>query len=65
MELQMKSHLIEVTVAAAGTLAIVAALHHAPVMDLIYESAISGGNISAGATESLGNIAAMVTASTP
>ena len=61
----MKSHLIEVTVAAAGTFAIVAALHNAPVMDLIYESAISGGNISAGATESLGNIAAIVTASAP
>ena len=61
----MKSHLIEVTVAAAGALAIVAVLHQAPVMDLIYESAMSGGNISARATESLGDIAATMTASAP
>ena len=53
----MKSHLIEATVVAAGAFAIVAALHHSPVMDLIYESAMSGGNISARATESLGDIA--------
>ena len=61
----MKTHLIEVTVAAAGAFAIVAALHHAPVMDLIYESAMSGGNISARATESLGDIVATVTAPAP
>ena len=61
----MKTHLIEVTVAAAGAFAIVAALHHAPVMDLIYESAMSGGNISARATASLGDIASLVTTSAP
>ncbi|RXZ36147.1 hypothetical protein D9O50_06245 [Oxalobacteraceae bacterium CAVE-383] len=61
----MKTHLLEVTVAAAGAFAIVAALHHAPVMDLLYESAMSGGNISARATASLGDIASMVTAPTP
>jgi hypothetical protein len=58
----MKTHFLEVTVAAAGAFAIVAALHQSPVMDLIYESAMSGGNISARATASLGDIASLVTA---
>jgi energy-converting hydrogenase Eha subunit C len=64
----MKAHFLEVTVAAAGAFAIVAALHHAPVMDLLYESAMSGGNISARATASLGDIASgasVVSAPTP
>ena len=61
----MKTHLLEVTVVAASAFAIVAALHHAPVMDLIYESAMSGGKISARATNSLGEFAANVTAPTP
>ncbi|HEY4318421.1 MAG TPA: hypothetical protein VGN04_12535 [Herbaspirillum sp.] len=61
----MKAHFLEVTVAAAGAFAIVAALHHAPVMDLLYESAMSGGNISARATASLGDIASAVTTPTP
>jgi energy-converting hydrogenase Eha subunit C len=64
----MKAHFLEVTVAAAGAFAIVAALHHAPVMDLLYESAMSGGNISARATASLGDIASdasLVSAPTP
>jgi energy-converting hydrogenase Eha subunit C len=63
MELQMRTHLIEATVVAAGAFAIVAALHHSPVLDLIYESAISGGKISAGATASLGDVAMNMTAS--
>ena len=64
----MKTHLLEVSVAAVGAFAIVAALHHAPVMDLLYESAMSGGNISARATASLGDIAATtadISAQTP
>jgi hypothetical protein len=61
----MKTHFLEVTVAAAGAFAIVAALHHSPVMDLVYESAMSGGKISARATASLGDIASIVTAPTP
>lgn len=54
----MKAHFLEVTIAAASTIAIVAALHHSPVLDLVYESAMSGGKISARATASLGDIAA-------
>lgn len=54
----MKSHFVEVTFAAAGALVFVAAMQHVPVMDLIVESALSGGNISARATSSLGDIAA-------
>jgi energy-converting hydrogenase Eha subunit C len=61
----MKTHLLEATVAAAGAFAIVAALHHSPMMDIIYESAMSGGKISARATASLGDIASIVTAPTP
>jgi energy-converting hydrogenase Eha subunit C len=61
----MKTHFLEATVAAAGAFAIVAALHHSPVMDIIYESAMSGGKISARATASLGDIASIVTAPTP
>jgi len=61
----MKTHLIEATIVAAGAFAIVAALHNSPVLDLIVDSAMSGGNISARATASLGDIAANPTMPTP
>jgi hypothetical protein len=58
----MRGHFLEVTVAAAGALAVVAALHNSPVLNLLYDSAIAGGQISARATTSLGNIATIITA---
>ncbi|MDB5774816.1 MAG: hypothetical protein JWP38_949 [Herbaspirillum sp.] len=61
----MKMHLIEASIAAAGALAVVAVLHHSPVLDLIVESAMSGGNISARATASLGDIVANSTTPAP
>lgn len=56
----MRSHLFEVTVVAAGALAVVAALHNSPALDLLYDSAVAGGGISARATASLGDIATIV-----
>jgi energy-converting hydrogenase Eha subunit C len=58
---KMKTHFLEAAAAVAGVLAITAVLHSDPVRNLIYESALSGGRISARATALLGDIAAGAT----
>lgn len=52
----MKKRIYQVTVLAAGSLALSAVVHSGTVQDTIVDSAMTGGAIWASATASLGNI---------
>ncbi|MBF8177330.1 MAG: hypothetical protein K2Y13_10900 [Burkholderiaceae bacterium] len=52
----MKNRLYQITVVAASTLALSAAMRNEALQDMIYDSALTGGAVWAGATVSLGNL---------
>jgi hypothetical protein len=58
----MKNRLYQITLVAASTLVLSAAMHNDALQDMIYDSALTGGGVLAGATVQLGNFGQAVTA---
>ncbi|MNR83718.1 hypothetical protein D3C72_145030 [compost metagenome] len=58
----MKNRLYQLTVVAASTLALSAAMHNETLQTVIYDSALTGGAVLAGASVPLGNFGLTVSA---
>nr|WP_187148358.1 hypothetical protein [Janthinobacterium sp. Marseille] len=51
----MKNRLYQITVVAASTLALSAAMHNEALQEIVYDSALTGGAVLVGANVSLGD----------
>ncbi|MFC7287588.1 hypothetical protein ACFQPC_05995 [Herminiimonas glaciei] len=51
----MKNRLYQITVVAASTLALSAAMHNEALQEIVYDGALTGGAVLVGANVSLGN----------